>query len=160
MPEGNKQTKEPAKFMSHVENYAGLYYAVTGRKVTVDDMISMSERVYTFQRVFNLRMGFGTRENDSVPYRAVGPVTTEEYESRRERYDKQLREKVGYDPEGKSTEEKMLALRKYRQGEYEKLKDAVYVRRGWSSKGIPSLEKVRELGIDFPDVVALLERNE
>ena len=43
-------------------------------------------------------MGKGTREYDSLPYRAVGPVTVEEYESRRERYDKQLREKAGVDP--------------------------------------------------------------
>jgi len=125
MPEGNKLTKEPAKFMAHVENYAKLFYAVTGRKVTVDDLILMSERVYNFQRIFNLRMGYGTREHDTVPYRAVGPVTKEEYESRSERYDKQLTEKLGIDPSGKSTEEKMAALRKYREAEYEKLKDAV-----------------------------------
>jgi aldehyde:ferredoxin oxidoreductase len=89
MPEGNKQTKEPAKFMSHVENYAKLFYAVTGKKLEVDDLILMSERVYNFQRIFNLRMGYGTREYDTVPYRAAGPVTKEEYESRSERYDPQ-----------------------------------------------------------------------
>jgi aldehyde:ferredoxin oxidoreductase len=157
MPEGNKQTKEPAKFMAHVENYAKLFYAVTGRKVTVDDMILMSERVYNFQRIFNLRMGFGTREHDTVPYRAVGPVTKEEYESRMERYDKQLKEKLGIDPTGKATEEKMAILRKYREAEYEKLKDAVYKRRGWNHNGVPTTEKAKALSIDFPYVLALLE---
>ena len=34
----------------------------------------------------------------------------EEYESRVERYDKQLNEKAGFDPAGKSTEEKMKVL--------------------------------------------------
>ena len=34
-----------------------------------------SERVYNFQRVFNLRMGKGSRQYDMPPYRAVGPVT-------------------------------------------------------------------------------------
>jgi aldehyde:ferredoxin oxidoreductase len=159
MPEGNKQTKEPAKFMAHVENYAKIFFAVTGRKVPVDDMVLMSERVYNFQRIFNLRMGFGTREYDTVPYRAVGPVTKEEYESRRERYDKQLQEKLGIDPAAESTEAKMAALRKYRQAEYEKLKDAVYRRRGWDSNGVPTIEKVEALGIDFPDVIELLRRN-
>jgi len=79
---------------------------VTGRQVTPDDLVFMSERVYTFQRVFNLKMGYGRREHDAIPYRSVGPVTKEEYESRAERYDKQLREKVGYDPAGKATEER------------------------------------------------------
>jgi aldehyde:ferredoxin oxidoreductase len=158
VPEGNKQTKEPAKVIGHVENYAKLFYAVTGRKVSVDDLILMSEKVYNFQRVFSLRMGYGTRTQDTVPYRAVGPVTKEEYESRSERYDKQLREKLGIDSAGKSTEEKMALLRKYREAEYEKLKDAVYKRRGWTPNGVPTLEKVKALGIDFPDVVELLQR--
>ncbi|MFQ5999314.1 MAG: aldehyde ferredoxin oxidoreductase family protein [Candidatus Bathyarchaeia archaeon] len=158
VPEDNKDTPEPAKIMAHVENYAKYFYAVTGQKVTTDDLISMSEKVYNFQRIFNLRMGFGTREHDDVPYRAVGPVTEEEYESRAERYDKQLREKVGFDPEGKSTKEKLAVLRKYREAEYERLKDAVYKRRGWNSNGVPTLEKVRELGIDFPDVVELIKK--
>jgi aldehyde:ferredoxin oxidoreductase len=156
VPEDNKQTKEPAKVMGHIENYAKLFYAVTGRKVTVDDIILMSERVYNFQRIFNLRMGFGTREHDTVPYRAVGPVTKEEYESRSERYDKQLKEKLGIDPTSKSTEEKMAILRKYREAEYEKLKDAVYKRRGWNQNGVPTIEKAKALGIDFPDVIELL----
>ncbi len=118
----------------------------------------MSERVYNFQRIFNLKMGFGTREHDDVPYRSVGPVTKEEYESRTDRYDKQLLEKVGYNPEGKSTEAKMAVLRKYRESEYEKLKEAVYQRRGWNSNGVPTLEKIKELGIDFPDVVTLVRK--
>jgi aldehyde:ferredoxin oxidoreductase len=158
-PEGNKETEEPAKVMAHVVNYAKYFYAVTGRKVTVADIITMSEKVYTFQRVFNLRMGFGTREHDDIPYRAMGPVTVEEYESRSERYDKQLRGSVGVDLTGRSTEAKVAALREYRESEYERLKDAVYQRRGWTPQGVPTLEKVQELGIDFPDVVRVLEQS-
>ncbi|MEM4244028.1 MAG: aldehyde ferredoxin oxidoreductase C-terminal domain-containing protein [Candidatus Bathyarchaeia archaeon] len=160
VPENNKQTKEPAKVMAHVENYAKLFYAVTGKKVTVDDLILMSERVYNFQRIFNLRMGYGTREHDAIPYRAVGPVTKEEYESRRDRYDKQLKEKLGIDPAGKSTEEKIAILRRHREAEYEKLKDAVYKRRGWTPNGVPTVEKAKALGIDFPDVIALLKQKQ
>ena len=159
-PENNSKTKEPAKVMAHVESYAAFFSGVTGRKVTSDDIISMSERVYNFQRIFNLRMGYGTREHDAIPYRAVGPVTKEEYESRQERYDKQLKEKVGFDPTGKTTEEKMKVLRKYREAEYERLKDAVYERRGWTKNGVPTLEKAKSLGIDYPDVVELLEKHQ
>ncbi len=157
VPEDNKKTKEPAKVLAHVENYAKFFTAVTGRKVTQEDIILMSERVYDFQRIFNLRMGFGKREHDTIPYRAVGPVTKEEYESRAERYDTQL-EKIGYDPRGKATEEKMAVLRKRREAEYEKLKDAVYKRRGWDANGVPTLRKVRELGIDFPEIVELIQK--
>ena len=49
-------------------------------------------------------------------------------------------------------------MRKYREGEYETLKDAVYKRRGWNSNGVPTLRKVKELGIDFPGVVELVEQ--
>jgi aldehyde:ferredoxin oxidoreductase len=159
IPENNRETPEPAKVIAHVQNYAKYFYAVTGRKVTIDDIIFMSERVYNFQRIFNLRMGFGTREHDNIPYRSMGPVTEEEYESRAERYDKQLKEKVGYDPKGKPTKEKMAVLRKYRESEYERLKDAVYKRRGWNPNGVPTLEKVKELGIDFPEVVKLIKES-
>jgi aldehyde:ferredoxin oxidoreductase len=159
VPENNKQTKEPAKVMAHVQNYAGFFSAVTGRKITSDDIITMSERVYNFQRVFNLRMGFGTRKHDAIPYRAVGPVTKEEYESRQSRYDKELREKVGYDPINKSTEEKIDALRKHREAEYERLTDAVYKRRGWTQNGVPTLERIKALEIDYPEVVELVRKH-
>ena len=158
VPEDNRQTKEPAKVISHVENYAKFFYGVTGKKVSVDDIIFMSEKVYNFQRIFNLRMGFGTREHDVIPYRSVGPVTKEEYESRAERYDKQLKEKSAEDPKGKSTEEKLAMVRKHREAEYERLKDAVYKRRGWNTNGVPTLEKAKTLGIDFPDVIELLKK--
>jgi len=157
VPPDNDQTDEPAKVPEHVQNYVELFSGVTGREVTAEDLITMSERVYNFQRVFNLKMGFGTREHDAIPYRAMGPVTVEEYESRAERYDRQLRELVGFDPEGKTTEEKIAALRAYREEQYEKLMDAVYKRRGWTLNGIPTLETLKRLGIDFPDVVELVK---
>jgi aldehyde:ferredoxin oxidoreductase len=160
VPPENKQTPEPAKVMQHVDWYAEYFTGVTGNKVTVPEIIRMSERVYNFQRVFNLRQGFGTREYDTLPYRAVGPVTAEEYESRKERYDKQLKEKGIMDPDGKSTKEKMAALRKYREEQYETLKNAVYQRRGWTKDGVPTLEKIKELGIDFPDVVELVKKHQ
>ena len=120
-------------------------------------MIFQSEISYNFQRIFNLKMGIGTREYDMPPYRSVGPVFEEEYESRAERYDKQLKE-LGYDIEGKSTKEKNMLLRKHREDQYEKLVDAVYKRRGWNSNGVPTLETVKRLGIDFPDVVELISK--
>jgi aldehyde:ferredoxin oxidoreductase len=92
LPADNAQTDEPAKVPEHVENYTWLYEGVTGKRATADDLIQQSERVYNFQRVFNPKVGFGTREHDYPPYRAVGPVTVDEYKSRADFYDKQLQQ--------------------------------------------------------------------
>jgi aldehyde:ferredoxin oxidoreductase len=157
VPEDNKDTPEPAKVMKHVQWYADYFSALTGKEATPDDLIKMSEAVYNFQRIFNLRMGYGKREHDTLPYRAMGPVTIEEYESRRERYDKQLAEKQGVDITGKETVEKVAILRRFREDQYEELKDAVYERRGWNKDGIPTLKTVKRLGIDFPEVLEVLK---
>lgn len=157
IPESNKTAKEPAKVPEHVENYTWLYEGVLGKKITQDEIIVESERVYNFQRVFNLRAGYGTREHDLPPYRAVGPATKLEYESRQERYDAQLLEFLHINPEGMSTEDKMKALRDYREKQYDLLLDAVYKRRGWNRNGIPTLETLKRLGIDLPDVVRVVK---
>ncbi len=156
-PADNKDTEEPAKVMKHVHWYAQYFESVTGKKADPDTLIEMSERIYNFQRIFNLRMGFGRRIHDDIPYRAMGPVTTEEYESRQERFDGQLKDKYNLDITGLKTDEKAALLRERREGDYELLKDAVYKRRGWTSDGIPSLATVKRLGIDFPDVIDVLK---
>jgi len=156
-PADNAQTAEPAKVPEHVDNYCQVFTAVTGVKVEPEDLILQSERVYTFQRVFGVRMGFGTRQHDAIPYRSAGPVTAEEYESRADRYDAQLKEKVGVDPSGLSTEEKVKKLRAFREDQYEQLIDAVYKRRGWTADGVPTVAKLRELGVDLPAVVEVVE---
>ena len=103
-------------------------------------------------------MGRVGRKHDYPPYRAMGPVTVAEYESRQDRYDEQLTRLVGIDPAGLSTVEKMKHLRKYRENQYEQLMDAVYQRRGWDGNSIPTPEKLHELGIDLPEVLAVVEQ--
>ena len=156
-PAKNAETDEPNKVPEHVENYTWLYEGMLGKKVTSDDLIEHSERVYQLQRIFNLRLGFGTRKHDYPPYRAMGPVTAEEYESRAERYDTQLKELVGIDPGALSTQEKVTKLREYREDQYEKLIDAVYERRGWNENGVPKLETLKRLGIDLPQLVEVVK---
>ncbi len=158
-PPDNAETDEPAKIPEHVQHYVDVFSAVTGREITKEILVEMSERVYNFQKVFNIRLGYGLRDHDDIPYRSQGPVTAEEYESRAERYDKQLKELVGFEPEGKSTGEKMAALREYREGQYEKLKDAVYKRRGWTQNAVPTVETLKKLRVDYPDVVAVVEKH-
>lgn len=156
-PENNKQTAEPAKVPEHVENYTWIHEGVTGIPTTTQTLLDQSERVYNFQKVFAIRMGRVGRKHDYAPYRAMGPVTVEEYQSRQERYDEQLMRLVEVDPAEMSTEEKMAALREYREAQYELLLDAVYKRRGWDKDSIPTPEKLKELGIDLPEVLEVVK---
>ncbi|MDA3779860.1 MAG: hypothetical protein PF487_06530 [Bacteroidales bacterium] len=156
-PGNNAEMDEPAKVPEHIENYVTIYKAVTGKEFDKYKMIEDSERVYNFQRIFNIRRGFGVRKFDAQPYRACGPVTVEEYESRAERYDGQMKEKIGVNPEGKSTEEKVAITREYREGIYEKLLDAVYKRRGWNENGVPTIEHLKKIGMDLPEVIAVVK---
>ena len=55
--------------------------------------------------------------------------------------------------------EKIARLQKHRREQWEHLVDAVYKRRGWNRKGIPTMATVKRLGIDYPDVVELLEKH-
>lgn len=155
-PADNKYTDEPAKIPEHVQNYVDICNGVTGKSIDKHELILESERVYNFQRIFNIRMGKGLRVHDKVPYRSLGPVTEVEYLSRESRYDDQLKELVGVDPVGKSTAEKIALMREYRENRYEKLTDAVYNRRGWTMNGVPKLEHLKKIGMDLPEVVAVV----
>ena len=152
-PENNAETDEPAKVPEHVQNYLDIYEAVTGKSLNKEEMIRQSERVYNFQRVFNLKMGHGKRVDDHPPYRAMGPLTVEEYDSRQERYDTQLKELINIDPEGKTSEEKVKLHRDWREDRYEKLLDAVYKRRGWTKDGVPKIEHLKDIGMDLPELI-------
>lgn len=156
-PKGNKETAEPHKIPEHVDNYVTIYNGVTGSNIDKEEMIRQSERVYNFQRIFNIRRGFGLRKNDAQPYRACGPVTREEYTSRMERYDKQLKEQVGIDPTTLSLDEKIAAVRKYREDRYEQLLDAVYARRGWTKNGVPTIEHLKNIKMDLPELIEVIK---
>jgi len=156
-PANNAETDEPAKVPEHVANYVTIFNAVTGLKIDNEEMIRQSERVYNFQRVFNIRRGFGLRKHDAQPYRAAGPVTIEEYESRVERYDGQMKDILNVNPEGKDTAEKVAILREYKEDQYEQLLDAVYDRRGWTKNGVPKLAHLEDLGMDLPEVLEVVK---
>jgi aldehyde:ferredoxin oxidoreductase len=159
-PIGNAETDEPAKVPEHVENYITIYNAVTGGNIDKAEMIRQSERVYNYQRTFNIRRGYGLRKHDAQPYRAAGPVTAAEYKSLEEQYDRQMKEDIGVDPLGKSIEEKMAITREYREGRYEQLLDSVYKRRGWTKDGVPTLAHMKEIGMDIPEIMEVLEKHQ
>ncbi|HNX45808.1 MAG TPA: aldehyde ferredoxin oxidoreductase C-terminal domain-containing protein [Anaerolineaceae bacterium] len=157
VPADNYKTETPAKVPEHVQNYVDIFNAVTGKSIDKEELILQSERVYQFQRVFNIRMGKGLREHDYAPYRSLGPVSSEEYLSRQELYDRQLREKQGLDPAAMSLDEKIATTRAYREQQFELLMDAVYKRRGWTENGVPKPEHLREIGMDLPMLLEVIE---
>ena len=155
-PPENKYTAEPAKIPAHIQNYIDIYEGVLGVRLDEAAIVRQSERVYTFQRIFNLRMGSGRRRHDAPPARSIGPITEHEYLSREERYDKQMKELIGVDPEGRSVGEKIEILLDYRWDQFWRLADEVYKRRGWTPDGIPKLEKLIEIGMDLPELVRVV----
>ena len=156
-PSDNAKHPEPNKVPEHVHNYYELYTAITGEKLDWDGLIRQSERVYNFQRIFNIRQGYGQRKDDYPPYRGMGPVLEDEYLARAERYDKQMKEKIGIDPTGKSVAEKMKITREFRYKQYDSLIDAVFKRRGWTSDGCPTPEHLKDLGMDLPEVLEVVK---
>jgi aldehyde:ferredoxin oxidoreductase len=159
VPADNKKhaPQVAAKVPDHVFNYFKFFEGMTGIALDEEQMLAQSARVHNLQRIMCYLLGWGTRKNDLPPYRAVGPVTREEYESRAERYDKQLREILSIDPQGKSTEEKMKLLRAHREAQYVKLLDTAYERRGWTQNGVPTIGRLKQLGIDLPELVAIIK---
>lgn len=160
VPEDNYKEAEPAKIPGHVRGYFEFFEGMTGIKLDEQKMLEQSARVYNLQKIICRMLGFGTRKDDMPPYRAMGPVTVEEYESRQDRYDKQLEELVGIDIQNKSTEEKIKILRQYREKVYNDMVDVVYKRRGWNKNGVPTVERLKELGIAIPELVKIIEKDQ
>ena len=103
---------------------------------------------------------FALRADDAIPYRSAGPVFEDEYLWREERYDKQLVDLAGYTEEEvkkMSLKERMAATRKYREDQYQTLIDAVYPKRGWTLGGVPTVEHLKELGMDLPELLEVIE---
>jgi len=60
-----------------------------------------------------------------------------------------------------STTEKKKRLREIREERYRLLTDATYKRRGWTRNGVPTMEKVKKLGLDWiPKVVEIVKKYE
>jgi len=159
-PANNAETDEPAKVPEHVQNYVDYQNGMTGWNVDKEELILQSERCYNWQRAMNVWVGRGRRKDDWIPYRSMGPVTEVEYQSRKDRYDKQLVEKLGLSKEKvekMSVSEKIKILYDYRQDQYQKLTDAVYYRRGWTQNGVPTPQKMKQLGLNDSKMLKMLQ---
>ncbi|NQU12630.1 MAG: aldehyde ferredoxin oxidoreductase family protein [Desulfobacteraceae bacterium] len=102
------------------QDYLDLLNNATGWKLEVDDFRKSGERIYNLMRVFCVREGI-TREKDTLPGRLMEDPLPEG------------------PAQGMVIEKETLEM----------LKDAYYEFRGWDKEsGIPSAEKLGELGLD------------
>lgn len=155
----DKTKNEDNAISEQIQDYSNLYEAVTGNQMTLEDMMTASDRVSTFQRLFNKRMGKGIRRFDTIPYRAMGPVAKNEYLHKQEHYDAQLRNEMNVDPDQYGVDEKIEILRKYRTERYEDLLKTVYALRNWDEDGVPTEEKLSEVGLHEPEYLAIIAKS-
>ena len=101
-----------------LENTAGLVTAATGIKFTPDDVYAVGERCVNTARLFNIRAGF-TRADDDLP----GRLKTEPIK-------------------GGGSKGAVIS-----QEELDMMLDEYYEARGWTKEGVPTDEKLKELGI-------------
>ncbi|MFC1858423.1 aldehyde ferredoxin oxidoreductase C-terminal domain-containing protein [Thermodesulfobacteriota bacterium] len=151
-----QNTDDPAKNMPTIEYYIEFVNATLGTEKTLDDLLTESERSYLLHKLINLRQGFGTREYDSIPLRAMSPVFMEEFLSRKDYYEQYLEKEAGIDISGMSDQQMLDVLQGFRIEQYEKLADEVYNEKGYDRNGIPLDETLTRLGFaqdEYFDIV-------
>jgi aldehyde:ferredoxin oxidoreductase len=100
------------------EDMVRLVNGVTGWSLNLEELEKIGERIYTLERLINVRRGV-SRKNDILPFRVLnepipdGPV------------------------KGRFCPRKDL----------DAMLDAYYALRGWTQEGIPTEEKLKELGL-------------
>ncbi len=103
-----------------LQNTADMVNGVSGLDLTAEDVERVGERVNNLARLFNISAGF-TRADDTFPSRIMEePI-------------KDGPSKGQYIP----------------QDDLDKMLDEYYEARGWTKEGIPTKEKLDELGIDY-----------
>jgi len=97
-----------------------LVKAVTGWNTSLAELVRVGERILTLMRLFNIREGF-TKDDDVLPKRYYGPKTDGPLSDPSKGFDK---------------------------AKMDKAKEYYYYYQGWDSNGVPTKEKLAELGIE------------
>lgn len=151
-------TPDPAKNLPTVEQcYLELVNATLGTEKTLQDLLDDSERCYLLHKLINLRQGFGTRDFDMIPLRAMSPVFINEFQSRKAYYEKYLQEVVGVDTADMDDQGMLRTLQAYRKQRYEILTDSVYAEKGFDLNGIPLDTTLERLGMHSKDYFEILK---
>ncbi|MEM3626755.1 MAG: aldehyde ferredoxin oxidoreductase family protein [Candidatus Bathyarchaeia archaeon] len=114
-------------YYKEAEDLARLYSLVTGFETTPEEMRLKGERINNVARLFNIREGLG-RKDDTLPYKVMHQPITDEGPA-----------KGAY----------------VSQEELDLLLDDYYEARGWTKDGVPTIEKLKELGMD--DLIHIVE---
>jgi aldehyde:ferredoxin oxidoreductase len=109
------------------KDLANYYQLATGIPMTPEELDQIGERIENLARLFNIREGKGTREYDTLPWKIKNTPVPDEGPAKGMVV---------------SDEEHQLGLDEY------------YTARGWTSDGIPTVEKLNELGLgDYAYIV-------
>jgi len=114
-------------YYKELEDMTKLYTLVTGIEMTPEELKQSGERINNVARLFNVREGLG-RKDDTLPYKVMHMPIPDEGPS-----------KGAY----------------VSQEELDLLLDDYYMARGWTREGIPTVEKLKELGMD--DLIPIVE---
>ncbi len=110
-----------------LKDLANYYTLATGIPMTAEELDKAGERIENLARLFNIREGKGTRECDTLPWKIKNTPVPEEGPAKGVVV---------------SDDEHQLGLDEY------------YAARGWTSDGVPTVEKLNELGLsDFAYIV-------
>ncbi|MEM2815678.1 MAG: aldehyde ferredoxin oxidoreductase C-terminal domain-containing protein, partial [Candidatus Bathyarchaeia archaeon] len=103
------------------EEYSRLLYLATGLEFTKEQLMLIGERIYTLERMFNMREGF-TRKDDTLPERYFKEPTP-----------------VGLP---------IARGKKIDREKFEQMLDEYYELHGWDKNGVPTEETLKKLGLD------------
>jgi aldehyde:ferredoxin oxidoreductase len=107
-------------YVKGFDDLAALYTAVTGIEMSGEELRLAGERINNLGRLINIREGL-TRKDDSLPWKVMHVPIPDEGPSK-----------------GSHVSQEELDL----------LLDDYYEVRGWNKEGIPTLEKLKELGME------------
>jgi aldehyde:ferredoxin oxidoreductase len=133
------------------ELYADFYNGMLGTKLTWEKIFEQTDRDINLQRVMNI-MSFGARtgEHDWIPDRAIGPTEDALYDLEKDYNDKQLSVSLNKPADTiakMKTAEKREAIMAHRKEELRKLIHIYYSQRGWTDKGIPKIDTLKQIGL-------------
>jgi len=114
-------------YYKELEDMTKLYNLVTGFEMKPEEMKRAGERINNVAKIFNIREGMG-RKDDTLPYKVMHQPITDEGPS-----------KGAY----------------VTQEELDLLLDDYYAVRGWTREGVPTVEKLKELGME--DLIHMVE---
>jgi len=106
------------EFVSDPAIYPSYVNAEVGRQLTLTEFLKLGERIWNMEKLFNLGAGF-KREDDCLPGRCYEPI------------------------KGEASEGAVMT-----HEQFDSMLDEYYAARGWTAEGVPTKEKLEELGME------------